>query len=130
MNVGVLTTASGKRDLTAALNAFCRWNKYLFLTRALPPLYESGIRYVREDEPADPHPNFPKIERWQMADVLSVTKRGDCEDLCLYRVGWLRAKLGDQAAFFRLTNRGNMWHVTVRRADGVIEDPSARLGMR
>lgn len=130
MNIGVLTTAEGKRDLLAALNAMVRWNVYLFTTRpGLPPLYESGIRYVREDEAADPQrASFPAIERWQMADVLAVTKRGDCEDLAMYRVGWLRAH-GENARI-RLTRRGNIWHVTLFRADGRIEDPSARLGMR
>lgn len=128
MNIAALTTASGKRDLLAALNSFVRWNIHLFDTRALPPLYTAGIRYVREDSEQDPHPNFPRLERWQMADVLVRTKRGDCEDLCLYRVGELRSR-GERARF-RLTKRGNIWHVTVFREDRRIEDPSARLGMR
>ena len=129
MNVAALTTANGKRDILTALNVLVRWNVYLFKTRHLPPLYEAGIRYCREsDKTCDPHPNYPPVERWQMADVLNMTKRGDCEDLCLYRVGWLRAH-GEHARF-RLTRRERIWHVSIFRANGQIEDPSARLGMR
>ena len=128
MNVAALTIPDGKRDLLACLNALVRWNIYLFHTRTLPPLYQAGIVYIRETDKRDPHPEFPRLERWQMADVLAKTKRGDCEDLCLYRVAELRAR-GERARF-RLTRRGNVWHVTLFREDRRIEDPSARLGMR
>lgn len=111
-----------------ALNTLLGWNVYLFNTRPLPPLYGSGIRYVREDSQQDPHPTMPRVERWQMADVLAQTKRGDCEDLALYRTAWLRAH-GERARL-RLTKRGSIWHVTLIRESGRIEDPSARLGMR
>lgn len=128
MNIAILTTATGKRDLIRALEIQVLWNVHLMRTRSLPPLYKSGIRYVREDSPRDPHPNMPRIERWQMADVLADTKRGDCEDLAMYRVAELRVR-GERARI-RLTHSGKMWHVTLFRGDGSVEDPSARLGMR
>lgn len=121
--------------MLALLNALVRYNVHLFQTRRLPSLYQSGIRYIRESDVNDPHVGeFPtKVERWQLADILNRTKRGDCEDLCLYRVGELRAQ--GQPARFRITSREiapgkKLLHVTLVHSNGHIEDPSARLGMK
>ncbi len=129
MNIVTITTGQGRRDLKAALSNLVSWNCYLMRTRALPLLYESGIRYVREDEENAPwRKQLPDVERWQAADVLAITLKGDCEDLACYLVAELRVKRHERARI-RLTKKGTTWHVSVFRGNGRVEDPSRRLGM-
>jgi hypothetical protein len=108
-----------------------------------PPLYKSPIVYNRE-------PWAGRIE--EFADCRTVLKRGwgDCDDLCAYRLAELleagerparpcsrhvSAVAGCTAcvpgADIRVYWRGpgKPMHVEVRRANGVIEDPSRFLGL-
>lgn len=85
-----------------------------------PPLYDSGVRYVREPRGS---------EIWQTPYHAYGTKAADCEDLSC----WLTAQLwaqGETAArpiVRRISDR--LRHILVRRADGSLEDPSLILGM-
>jgi hypothetical protein len=86
-----------------------------------PPLYTSGVRYVREP---------PGAEVWQTPRFAFASKAADCEDLA---AGWLAPQywaLGETAArpeVLRIKPR--LRHIVVRRADGTLEDPSLILGM-
>lgn len=86
-----------------------------------PPLYSSGVRYA-EDLPGSAE------EFCAIPDVLR-RGRGDCDDLAPWRAAELRL-CGEHATAEPVHVGGGQWHVIVRRADGSIEDPSARLGMR
>lgn len=120
-----LVVSETRDDLLFLLNRLIEMNMYLYKTRNLPDLYQAGVRYRREKTP----PGRPAIERWQCVDVLYQNGWGDCEDLACARIAYLRVR-GERARV-RLTKRkpGHTWHVTVRRADGTNEDPSALLGM-
>jgi hypothetical protein len=89
-----------------------------------PLLYESGVRYVEEPRGRDDWQDIP--------ETLSRDKTGDCEDLAAWRIAELRVR-GEPA---RPAIRAGMlrgvltYHVRVRRADGTVEDPSRKLGMR
>lgn len=87
----------------------------------IPPLYSGQIRYKREE---------PNREHWQSAQETAERGRGDCEDLVAYRLAelWRAGELGAKARV--LTISPTLRHVVVERADGAIEDPSKRLGMR
>jgi len=109
----------------ATLDAIAAWNERLASAGAIPPLYGAGVSYRREPE-----------HRESFSDALIVSRRrfGDCADLSAYRAGELRAE-GEPATIRitwapRKTRRGRIYHVTVRRADGSIEDPSKVLGMK
>lgn len=89
-----------------------------------PRLYESGIRYQREDHGE---------EKWQSIPELLVSRRGDCEDLACALAAELRVRDGIQARAVATGKRlGDhvLYHVIVKYPDGTTEDPSRRLGMR
>lgn len=89
-----------------------------------PGIFESGVRYQLDD---------PRRETWKdIAETLSLGA-GDCKDLVAWRLAELRT-LGEHGAaprveFYTLGDR-QLHHVTVRRANGRIEDPSRALGLR
>jgi len=87
--------------------------------RPLPPIYRAGVRYDGSD-PA---------ERWQVPSETYARRRGDCEDLAAWRAAELRLA-GEPARVVVYRSRPGVLHAVVRRADGRIEDPSRRLGMR
>lgn len=95
------------------------------LSRPVPLLYESGVRY--RDEPHD-RPD-------EALDIPAILAQGhgDCMHLCAWRVAELREG-GESRARIRLTYKRvspqkRIFHVQVRRGDGTIEDPSKKLGM-
>lgn len=83
------------------------------------PLYKSGIVYGSAN----------KIP-WFTAPLLYDAKKGDCKDLSALRVAQLRLA-GERGAkcYLKAVNR-LQWHVQVQRANGTIEDPSEKLGMK
>lgn len=88
----------------------------------LPRLYDGTIRYQRE--PAGQ-------ERWRSARHVAAAGIGDCEDLAAYRVAELRELEGERGARVKLLRRGpHLIHAVVERANGQIEDPSRKLGMK
>jgi hypothetical protein len=89
----------------------------------IPPLYGGAIRYALEGR----NHHGQRRERWLCAPEVARYGYGDCEDLACYRAMELRLLGEDAMAIARPTPIG--WHIQVRRGDGTIEDPSARLGM-
>jgi hypothetical protein len=87
--------------------------------RPLPPLYNSGVRYQRE-------PNAGLFEEWKSPAQCFEAGWGDCDDLTLWRAAELIA--AGEAATVSVKGQplptGWKMHVRVRRASGVIEDPS------
>jgi hypothetical protein len=97
---------------------------YLRAHPETPRLLESGVRYELD---------VPRREQWKdIAETLS-RGAGDCKDLAAWRIAELRFG-GEQGAVARVefyaTHGRVLNHVTVRRADGRIEDPSRALGLR
>jgi hypothetical protein len=122
IRITLILEANNRKDLRFYLNRLVSLNRYYMRTRVVPPLYKSGTVYAREATAAR------HSEQWQTCVQVAKSKVGDCEDLAAYRVAEL-CEHGEDAKI-RLTLKGRTWHVTVRRADGSIEDPSKRLGMR
>lgn len=86
-----------------------------------PPLFRSGVRYRLDDRAG---------ERWKDIAEVRAGGVGDCKDLAAWRLAELRlwGEYGAVArvSFFTIAGRV-VNHVTVRRADGHIEDPSLAL---
>jgi hypothetical protein len=122
--------------IKALLDAQVRNNLlYLSLHRGVPPLYASGVRY--RNEPTGQTFNGQPAEEFALIPVVLARKWGDCDDLGPWRVSELihageRAKIRVQWRARRNadgTQGRKYFHIVVRRADGTIEDPSAKLGM-
>ena len=97
----------------------------------LPPLYQSGIVYVR-DPPLYESTDVRGPEDWQDAIEILKRREGDCKSLACYRAAELHVRYGIAAfAQFRWKDRdpGSLYHIVVQHPDGRIEDPSAKLGM-
>ena len=122
-----------ERSLQAMLNALSYVNSaYLATHPRTTPLYGSGVRYQAERYPA---------EEWRAIPVLHAAGQGDCEDLACARVAELVVREREAARptfrFRRLNGAGepdisgrfSLYHILVERPGGVIEDPSALLGM-
>lgn len=107
---------------------------YLSLHANVPPLYSSGVRY--ENEPPWKFDGRP-AEEFACIPIVLARGFGDCDDLSPWRVAELRragepAKIRIQWKRKTLANgtKGRKYfHIVVRRANGDIEDPSAKLGM-
>lgn len=91
--------------------------------KGAPALYESGVKYQREPAGREIFKTIPMIMR---------DGQGDCEDLACWRVAELRMS-GEPAniAIRKYTKPGApvLFHILVQRGNGLIEDPSKRLGM-
>jgi hypothetical protein len=85
-----------------------------------PPLYESGAVYKTEPR-----------EVWRHAQDVVNEGWGDCEDLAAYRAAELRVSGEDPDARVKTYQTGpRRYHAIVERSGGVLEDPSAALGMK
>lgn len=90
------------------------------------PLYGSDVRYVREPRGR---------ETFVTPGVTKKLGGGDCAHLALWRVAELRNS-GENAVFAikifpaKVPGGRRTFHVRVRRESGVVEDPSAALGMK
>jgi hypothetical protein len=106
------------RQLTEAL---ARWNQAMLGPWNLPPLYESGVKYKAETQQT-------------LCDAKEIYRRGqaDCGPLGAWRVAELR-RAGEHATlriyWRKIQNGSRLFHCQVRRANGLIEDPSRLLGM-
>jgi len=106
------------------LDALVTVNRLYIRTHHVPPLYQSGVRYMQEPEDGKPE---------EFAAIPVVLSRGwaDCDDLAPYRVAELQ-EAGEKARIritWRRHGKRRTYHVLVRRGDGRIEDPSRLLGM-
>jgi hypothetical protein len=98
--------------------------EYLRACPSTPSLYESGVVY--EEEPGD-------RDNWQDIPETLGLGSGDCEDLGCWRIAELRVRAKEHATPFikcREVGPRTVYHIAVRRADGTVEDPARRLGMR
>lgn len=107
--------------LEVAAEALVRINEWLMRRaarsgRALPRLYESGVRYRREP---------PGREWWETAMDVIEAGVGDCEDLSSYRAAELRLD-GVPARVRIVPTRRRTYHAVVEVA-GRLEDPSRIL---
>lgn len=113
---------------------------YVAYPGPFPPLYVSGIRYMREDG-AEPFKKGTELEGkptelWQDVYTNFERKTGDCEDLATHRVAELRVYFKREAApfvTFRKVDGNFHYHVLVMVRDDAgrwrLEDPSRKLGM-
>jgi hypothetical protein len=108
---------------------------YLHLHKNVPALYASGVRY--ENEPSWTFEGEP-VEEFALIPIVIARGWGDCDDLAPWRVAELRLRQKENAKI-RIqwqrptrpdgTKGRKYFHIVVRRADGSVEDPSAKLGM-
>lgn len=120
--------------IKAILDAQVAINRLYLSLHDVPPLYEAGVRYENE-----PSWKFQGKVIEEFALIPSVIARGwgDCDDLAPWRVAELQ-QLGEKARIriqWRQRRKANgskgrkYFHIVVRRGDGSIEDPCAKLGM-
>ena len=119
------STQAGKvRTLLALLEALIASNMaYLEVVPNAPMLYNAGIRYT-PDEVGD--------EKWKDIPQVLATRAGNCKEFASWRVAELRARGDDLARPIVVTTQEGprtLFHIVVRRGDGIIEDPSRILGM-
>ena len=119
----VLDVPSREAVLRLMMEALIAANvAYLRAHPDTPRLYESGVRYEEEPGNQDDWNDIPETRQ---------LGAGDCEDLAGWRIAELRVA-GEVAAMPRVTvftqERRVTYHITVRRASGLLEDPSRELG--
>ena len=112
-------------QVTAALEglvrvAMCQLREAREAGRPFPRLYESGVRYAPEDG----------AEEWLGPTDVYARGYGDCEDLVAWRVAELRLSGRTRAQGWCYSPRAGLIHCVVREGGRIVEDPSARLGMR
>lgn len=120
---------SGAKDLGLALDASTAWSILeMQEDPSLPGIYESGAVYAREPL-CRKNGREHMCEEFVTAALVHQRGTGDCDDLGPYLVATLRTKGEDPDAHAFARPSAVGWHVVVRRGDGSIEDPSAKLGM-
>lgn len=112
--------------IKAILEATVLINLIYLRLHSVPPLYRCGVRY--QEEPDDGMEEFATIP------IIISRGWGDCDDLAPWRVAELRhtgedKKAGIRISWERQKNSRKLFHITVRRGNGTIEDPSRILGM-
>jgi hypothetical protein len=126
-HVRVSMPFDGAKSLGVGLDALTAWNIEALQEKPLPPIYQAGVRYQRE--PMCRSDGRERLcEEWLTAHESHARGWGDCDDLGPWLAADLRIAGDKQAqAIARPSPAG--WHIVVRRGDGSIEDPSAKLGM-
>lgn len=113
-----------ERGLHKALETLAQMDRaYLLAHPGTKPLYQLGLRYIRDPQGR---------EVWRGLESLMRAGGGDCKSLAAARVAELRL-LGEPAKFVlrkKVVGDWVVYHVQVLRADGAVEDPSAILGMK
>lgn len=96
---------------------------YLLASPNTPLLYASNVRY--REEP------FGE-EKWNDVPTVIARGTGDCEDLACWRAAELITRGVQAKPIFLLREIGQirLYHIVVQYPDGLIEDPSYKLGMR
>ncbi len=111
---------ASRGTLNAALEGLVGVNECILRRWEYPRLYESGVRYEREQQGR---------ERWRRVDEAMAAGVGDCADLAAWRAAELRVRRGEPARAIVYRSGKRRFHAVVQRADGSIEDPSRALGM-
>lgn len=97
---------------------------YLAEHTEAPGLYESGVRYRREN-PAMP-------EKWQTIPLVLQRGYGDCEDLSCWLAAQMTSRGHEATPYFTfkvLPGDRRLYHIRVKDSRGKEYDPSKRLGM-
>lgn len=130
-----------REDLADIVRALARINARKMASGRFAPLYESRIRwsrtrpYVASQCDGEICHEPERADLWQDRIALEESGEGDCKDLVAVRLAelWLT---GDHDADVEvvlfpdaLGPNYDLYHVVLRRGDGVIEDPSRELGM-
>lgn len=130
-----------REDLADIVRALARINYRKMASGRFRPLYQSGIRwsrtrpYVASQCDGDVCHAPERADLWQDRVALEDSREGDCKDLVAVRLAelWL---MGDELADVEVILFPNalgpdydLYHVVLRRGDGVVEDPSRELGM-
>lgn len=129
VRLNILVPVAGPTGLYLALGMLIAANRlYLRTHPDAPPLYESGVRYLRDAEQATQ--KSPDAELWLTIPDAIAYGGADCKVLAAWRVAEL-VEAGEDATPLVVPPRpgGHTWHVTVQRGDGSEEDPSKILGM-
>lgn len=116
----IICPCDGPAEMNRAMDVLIALDMvYLNAHRNEKPLYRAGVRY-----------DDPGVLAWYTTPILYNKGKGDCKSLTGARVAELRVTGEDPkaAAHFKQVTR-RMWHVLVKRGDGSLEDPSAKLGM-
>jgi hypothetical protein len=126
-----------EKGLLWLLEALCKINEGHLEQFPYPPLYESGIRYQRENG----------TEEWLDIPTIIEAGWGDCEDLACWRVAELRRQGKTVGPYIRFREIGGVYHFhalvmhyrpVMKREGGKLvrhfeeagtEDPSQKLGM-
>lgn len=126
-----------QRTLLWLLEALCKANQEHLAQKPYPPIYQAGIRYIRERG----------TEEWLDIPHIIAAGGGDCEDLVCWRVAEVRMAGGHAGPYvrYRLLNGHFHYHCLVQHYRRVVtrvggraverfvparkEDPSRRLGM-
>ncbi len=103
-----------------AIEAFAKGSVPMAGVWRLPALYQSGVRFRLPRDHGSGNENF------QLPNVTYANRCGDCDQLVIYRI-WELLVQGEQATC-QARWQDNAVHVLVRRANGVLEDPSILLG--
>lgn len=119
-----------KEALDVLLNALVQVNLICLKKSEYPPLYKSGVRYVRELSMPD-WANKP-VERWKTIPFVFRDQMGDCEDLSCWLVAenlsrGIRCK--PKQIKMQAPSGILQLHIVVEYPNGRIEDPSKVLGM-
>lgn len=115
-----LTVEANAKVLQALADLHCTLAMRDLRANPQRQLYQSGVKYRRESV---------GNEIWQLPSETAKVGYGDCEDLAAWRAAELRLA-GESASCYVKQVKPRLFHVVVRRANGVLEDPSAKLGMR
>lgn len=120
MALRAMIGAEDAEEIKALLTGLVALNLGQLRRGLVPPLYASGVRYVREPRGQ---------ESWQSAQQVYRARGGDCEDLAAYRAAEYHM-IGKTGVYCDIIEvRPGLKHCVVRLEDGTIEDPSKRLGM-
>lgn len=124
--LNICVPVAGPIGIEAALECLVRLDQmYLRVHPETPPLYQTGVRYLRDADGATQE--TPPAELWLTIPDCIRAGGADCKVLSAWRCAELR-EAGEHARCV-LSHRGSLWHVRVVRSDGTIEDPSRLLGM-
>jgi hypothetical protein len=118
---------AGADALNFGLAALTAWNVRALEDTPLPPLYSAGVVYDREPMCRYDSGEERICEEWLTAHAAYARRKADCDDLGGWRAAELRLQGEAATPLARPSAAG--WHIIVRRGDGSIEDPSAKLGM-
>lgn len=115
-----LSSPSPDEDIASLLDCLSDvWARWLRKHRDFPALYQSGVVYAPEIDTED----------WLSPQQILDAKRGDCEDLTLWRCAELRSRdvLAVPLCVSRHVGRKFVQHVSLRYPSGRLEDPSLLL---